>query len=497
MLTRRVRPLVALSLACLVAPACGDDSAASTASSATTGGSATTGDSGDSGSSGASGASDASTTDATTADASSTTAAGDADVTWYQHVQPIIAERCWACHSAEGALSFSLETYDVAQQFAPLMLEKIVGSDSPPYYMPPFLARESAACTPEVPWRDDPRLSDAEIATLEAWIAAGKPEGDPADAAPIPDWKPEALGGDTLATIESAGYTLAADVKEDQYRCFSLGTALDAPVWLTGLQVNPGDPAVVHHVVLFSDPNGDSAALAQDEGSYPCFGGAGVQDSSVLYAWAPGGNPLELPTDAGIPLQPGERVVMQVHYHPTGAATTDKTSLTVRWTDAKPAREALMAIIGGVHIAQTNSKSWDDPPFLIPAGAENHVETWRETLNVPPADIRIWSIFPHMHLVGASMEVTLEHDGAEACLAPLPHWDFDWQRTYVYDAPFSELPRVQNGDVLKVRCTYNNSLSNQGLAKALAEEGIGAPIDMQVGEDTLDEMCVAIVGIMY
>jgi hypothetical protein len=493
MLNRRVRPLLALTLACVVAPACGDDGAASSATASTTGTSATTG-----GSATTTGGEATSNSSAETgASDTATTTAGGAEVTWYQDVRPIVAERCWACHSAEGALSFSLEEYDVAQQFGALMLEKIIGSDSPPFYMPPFLAREYESCTPEVPWRDDPRLSDDEIATIQAWVDAGKPEGDPADAAPVPDWQPEVLSGDSIATIDSAGYSLGADVKDDQYRCFSLGTDLDAPVWLTGLQVNPGDPAVVHHVVLFSDPSGASEAKAEGEGSYPCFGGAGVPESSVLYAWAPGGNPLELPADAGIPLQPGERVVMQVHYHPTGEATTDKTSLTVRWTDTKPAREALMAIIGGVHVSQANSNSWDDPPFMIPAGADDHVETWRETLDVPPADIRIWSVFPHMHLVGQSMEITLEHQGDEACLAPMPHWDFDWQRTYVYDAPFSELPRVYDGDVLKVRCTYNNSLSNPGLAKALAEEGIAAPIDMQVGEDTLDEMCVAIVGIMY
>ncbi len=466
-------PLPLLLAAGLVGTSCGDDGPAATATESAT------------------------TATESSSGAGETTTAGAADVTWYQHVQPIIAEHCWACHSAEGALSFSLESYETAKSFSALMLEKIEGSDGAPYFMPPFLARETESCTPTAPWRDDPRLSDEEIAIVRDWTEAGAPEGDPTDAAELPPWMPETLEGEIVTTLESEGFTIGADVKDDQYRCFSLDPKLDKTSWITGLQVKPGDPAVVHHVVLFSDPDGASAAKAGDDGSYPCFGGADVPNSSVLYAWAPGGNPLELPDGAGIPVEPGQNVVMQVHYHPSGAATTDATALSVRWSETQPQRQAIMAIIGGVSPGQANSPSWADPPFKVPAGAADHVETWEETIALPPGDVRIWSIFPHMHLVGTSIEVTIEHAGAVSCLAPLPRWDFDWQRTYIYDAPFAELPRVHDGDIIRIRCTYDNSTGNAALVKALAAEGIAEPQDMTVGEDTLDEMCVGIIGVMY
>lgn len=41
-------------------------------------------------------------------------------------------------------------------------------------------------------WSNDPRLSDAEIATIKTWVQNGKPEGDPKDmpAPSFPDgWK--------------------------------------------------------------------------------------------------------------------------------------------------------------------------------------------------------------------------------------------------------------------------------------------------------------------
>ncbi|HFE46582.1 MAG TPA: hypothetical protein ENJ18_13995, partial [Nannocystis exedens] len=228
-LSALTRTAATLSLL-LLAPACGDDTAGSTSASTSAG-----------------------STSAGSSSGGETTTAGQADVTWYQQVQPIIAEHCWACHSMEGGISFSLKDYPTAKSFSELMLEKIEGSPSAPYYMPPFLARESESCTPTSPWRDDPRLSDEEIEIVRAWTEDGAPEGDPANAAELPSWMPEALQGDNITEIKSAGYTLSADVKEDQYRCFSLDPQLTKSSWITGLQVNPGDPAVVHHVVLFSD----------------------------------------------------------------------------------------------------------------------------------------------------------------------------------------------------------------------------------------------------
>src|SRR5690606_18242429 len=133
-----------------------------------------------------------------------------------------------------------------------------------------------------------------------------------------------------------------------------------------------------------------------------------------------------------------------------------------------------------------------------PAGAQNHVETWRQKVELPLGlDVRVWSVFPHMHLVGVSMDVKIERGGESICLGELPHWDFDWQRTYAFDAPYSALPKVYPGDEVVVRCTYDNSMQNPSLAKALAEEGIPAPMDTSVGEATFDEMCVAIIGVSY
>ncbi len=75
-----------------------------------------------------------------------------------------------------------------------------------------------------------------------------------------------------------------------------------------------------------------------------------------------------------------------------------------------------------------------------------------------------------------------------------PTWDFEWQRTYLYDGEFNELPRLEVGDRLSVRCTFNNSESNPMLMEYIDAESIS---DVGVGEDTFDEMCAVILGVSY
>jgi hypothetical protein len=53
--------------------------------------------------------------------------------------------------------------------------------------MPPWGAEDTDECAPPLPWEDDLRLSDEEIALVRAWADADAPEGDPGTAAPLPE----------------------------------------------------------------------------------------------------------------------------------------------------------------------------------------------------------------------------------------------------------------------------------------------------------------------
>ena len=108
-----------------------------------------------------------------------------------------------------------------------------------------------------------------------------------------------------------------------------------------------------------------------------------------------------------------------------------------------------------------------------------------------------------MHYLGQDMKTTIIQanpapgEPAEECLIQTPQWDFTWQRYYTYDAPLEELPEVRSGDVISLRCTYDNTLSNPFLKRALVEQHLSAPVDVRLGEATLDEMCVAALPLVH
>lgn len=413
--------------------------------------------------------------------------------TWHQDIAPIVVSRCSGCHNADDALTFPLTTYEQAAPLASWMLAKMEGDDTPPYIMPPFGAQDTEECTPPAPWKNDPRVSEDEIALFAAWVDAGAPEGDAATAAELDHPEPATLMGDGVRTYSTAGAVLEENDLEDQYLCFPIDLDNDGESWITGLEVLPENKGIAHHAVVFTDPRAEGPSLAGPEGSYPCFGGSGATDSTVLFAWAPGADPFELSPGMGAPIPDGGQLIVQMHYHPTGNTEYDTTRIAVRTAASEPDRTARMEVFGGVLTRAADSENWEGPPFEIPADADDHVETWIEDLDIPPgADVRLFGVFPHMHLAGTDIKISIERDGEEICLSHNPSWDFEWQITYMYEGGFEDLPPLLPGDRVRVRCTYNNTMSNPILS-----EYTDAPVDIGLGEDTFDEMCVGFLGVAY
>ena len=109
----------------------------------------------------------------------------------------------------------------------------------------------------------------------------------------------------------------------------------------------------------------------------------------------------------------------------------------------------------------------------------------------------------YWHLVGTDEKITLNraapdaNDPATECLLQVPQWNFNWQRSYEYDTDISNLPLFSPNDQLKMRCTYNNTMSNPALAESLSEQGLSQTQTVTLGETTLDEMCLGAFWYVY
>src|SRR5262249_51301148 len=132
----------------------------------------------------------------------------------------------------------------------------------------------------------------------------------------------------------------------DTIRCFPIDPGFAEDTWISAANVMPGDPRVVHHVIVFSDPNGEGAAKADASGSYACFGGPGVSEPSLVLAWAPGVTPGGYGDDAALKIKKGSKLVMQVHYHSGGLQADDTTKFQLRALSARPQYVGSIFLVG-------------------------------------------------------------------------------------------------------------------------------------------------------
>jgi hypothetical protein len=469
--------------AALSLTACGDDGAAG---------------------SGESGAPEASTgmaeTTGTTADATTTDAEGSSSgnvvpedaPTWHADIAPIVSERCSGCHVEGGVAPYPFTDFESTAPLAQALAAAVESGS-----MPPWGAAVTETCTPPHGFKDDISLSADEVALFRAWSDAGAPEGDPELAAELP--LPPDTTLDPVDTVLGMGASVTIDGTTDQFLCFSIDPGVDADRYFNGMQIVPGNDKVVHHVLVYLDEDGESEELAGEDGYYECSGGA--LNGTLLGAWAPGSVPMRTPDDVGMRVNAGSRIVLNVHYHPTGLGpeVDDATEVHLDWMDEQPTWSGRMTLVGNSNdpeeLLPNEGDSNGTPEFRIPAGAQGHIEEM--VFEIPPEipQLRVWSVGSHMHYVGTDMQIRFQGDDYDDCMLHTPNYSFEWQRVYNYDTELENMPLAIGGDKIYLRCEYDNSMNNPYVVEALQEQGLDAPVDVVLGDETLDEMCLGVFGV--
>jgi hypothetical protein len=390
--------------------------------------------------------------DASPLDVAQSDAALPSNVTWSEHVAPIVFEHCASCHRAGGIAPFSLSSYQAARPMAAAM-----AASSAARTMPPTLVDNSGACNTYDHQTTD-WLSNDEVATLAAWAQQGAPEGDPARTPALP---PPPMGlANVSARIEMSAPFLPDATRMDEIRCFVVDAPSATDQFVTGYSVEPGDPRVVHHVILYAldSEAGVATVTAEDardaRAGYDCPGGA-MAPAYPAVLWAPGGPPTALPSGTGLRIAGGRKLVLQVHYNMQQGAFEDRTRVLLQLAP-RVEREGRM-----VAIAASNLRL---PPRMTDVVAQGS--------RAIPANLgrsRLWGVAPHMHSLGTDMQLSLR--SSSRCAMDLHHWNFHWQRLFLYSAPLD----LNAGETLDVRCHFDTSSKNEVTTW---------------GEGTTDEMCI-------
>ncbi|MEX0678597.1 MAG: redoxin family protein [Pirellulales bacterium] len=381
-------------------------------------------------------------------------------VTYTRDIAPILLANCVECHRPGEVAPFSLLSYADAAKRATFLAEV-----TRERLMPPWKAEIGHGR-----FLGERRLSEAQIGLVDAWAKAGTPEGDPADLPPAPTfasgWR---LGTPDLELTAPAEFTVKAD-GEDVFQHWVIPMNLPEDKTVVGFEFRPGNPAVVHHAILFLDTSGRGRQKDAEtpEPGYTTFGSIGIPTAGLIGVWTPGLTPRFYPQGAGMPIRKGTDLVLQLHMHPSGKDESDKSSVALYFAD-KPT-ERLMSrspfVVGSIIID-------------IPAGESNHKIVSSLTL---PTDVTLISLLPHMHLIGKEMKLTATlPDGKQQSLIWIKDWNFYWQDNYVYHEPV----RLPAGTKLDVECRYDNSADN-------LLNPSKPPKRVFFGNGSTDEMCFGI-----
>jgi hypothetical protein len=366
----------------------------------------------------------------------------------YADVAPLVHTKCAPCHRPGEVAPFSLLTHaDVAKHTKQISIVVEQG------IMPPWKAVHGD-------FAGSRALSAKDRSLLLRWLKAGAPLGLKPEPAPPQFRAGWQLGEPDLVLEMPQPFQVPAD-GGDLYQCFVIPVAVGR--YVRAWEFQPGARATVHHALFFTD--GSKGARKRAEaggGTYSCFGVPGFLPSGSLGGWSPGFAAFESPAGTASRLQAGHDLVMQIHYHPTGRAETDRSRIGLYFAATPPTRKIMD--VGLV------SRLID-----IPAGDAAYKVRDHFTL---PIDVEVTGVIPHAHYICKRMlGWAVLPNGRKQTLIEIADWDFNWQEQYRYRKPFI-LPA---GTRVEMEFTYDNSAANP-------RNPSRPPKRVEWGPDTTDEM---------
>lgn len=365
-------------------------------------------------------------------------------------VDKTLKQRCQTCHGTTPSFGAS----------APLVTHADLMKDWPNgkkvYDLALARMKDENRPMPPVP---NPRVPAEELSAFESWVKGGAKASSDRCEGPTggnDGVKPLSCKADTILKAKT-GFTMAPGAPLDQYICFGVDIDLTKKRHVIGLAPKVDNKTILHHILLFQS----STSFGDTPKECAAFGSAAWK---LVAGWAPGGNNLELPPEAGFPQEKGTtHWVLQMHYNSgslKGKAETDNSGYELCTTEQLRANDAGVLAFGSTKFSlPPRSNVTVSCDYKLPNTFQN---------------VKFFNASPHMHTRGASMSTERLPGGNGASEMVFDQKQFDFEN----QANFPIKTSVAPGDVMRTKCGFKN------------------PTDMTIGfgEGTNDEMCFNFIG---
>jgi peroxiredoxin/mono/diheme cytochrome c family protein len=363
-------------------------------------------------------------------------------VTYSDQIARIFQKRCVECHREGQIGPFALTSYEEAAGWSSMIEEVVRDQRMPPWHADPHFGT----------FENDSSLTQEEKDQIYTWVANGAPEGDPKK---LPE--PRKFPGTYMMPYEPDAIIHMADEAFDvpaegtvEYKYFSVDPGFTEDKWVKVAECLPDNRGVVHHIIVFIKPPEGTAK--------------GIEAFGHLTGYAPGTRPHVLPDGMAKFVPAGSKLVFQLHYTPNGTPQKDRSAVAIKFEDPKNVKWRV-ATIGASNTS-----------FSIPPNADNYPVESQQKFG---SDIQLLSLFPHMHLRGKAFHYeAIYPDGTKEVLLDVPHYDFNWQNSFIFD----KIKTLPKGTTLHCVAHFDNSEHN--LANPNPNETV------KWGDQTWEEMMI-------
>ena len=372
------------------------------------------------------------------------------EVTFTKDIAPILQRSCQNCHRAAGGAPMSLITYAEVRPWARAIKLRTSIRDRMGA-MPPFFVEKDIGIHE---FKDDPSLSDEELAMIQAWADNGAPRGDPADMPPprefaeAGEWtigEPDLVLRSPEVTVPAVGPDRWGDLglvptglTEDRYvKAVEVREVNDLPTDRGSSTV--GGRYVFHHMTY-------SSGVLNEEGT-------GIVDETRT-RWPiheVGRNADIFPEKFGTLLQANSALHLRAsHVHSNGQRETT-AQLEFGYVFFPKGYEPEYGNRAPVRLG--NGGDIDVPPGR--AGQEFHA------FDVLDQHTKIVAFEPHLHAPGSRMCIEAIW-GRNHFKLNCVGYDHNWVKQYVYEDDAA--PLLPKGAILHVVGFLDTTAANENLA---------------------------------
>ena len=386
-----------------------------------------------------------------------------AAVTFTKDVAPILQKSCQNCHRPGAIAPMSLVNYQDVRPWARSIKTKVVAREMPPWYIDRHIGIQK--------FKDDPSLTDAEVATIAKWVDAGAPQGNPADMpkprvfADVDKWH---IGKPDMIVSLPKPYELRA-TGPDEFYDVDVDPGFKEDLYIAAVETKPEAYSfkVVHHA---------TANMIEDEEEDPV--------GFFFNEYALGKNGDIFPENSGRLIKAGSKIHFNLHLHPSGEKALVNVSIGFK---LYPKGQVPKYVAFTQHMG--DNTDLDIPPGEI-ARTDGYFRLPR------PAVISAFQ--PHMHNRGKAqcMEAIypdIRPDSARPgparteTLSCVSNYQFGWHITYPYADDVQ--PILPAGTIIHITAWHDNTSANKYNPNPRNWVGYG--------QRTIDEMSFAWVSLFY